>query len=127
MQFPVGCCETALSGVACYGMREFGRALFLGFLKNKARHDLILLRVIDALFLNDLLFGDFRLSLCELFLRFLRLFNGLLKLRRFQLLLCKQKAGRAFCHVHHLDSYGCGIVQPMISARSARNTCLPLA
>ena len=126
MQFPVGYCRNRIERRGRGGMRELGWALFLGFLKNKARHDLIFLRVIDALFLNDLLFGDFRFSFCELFLRFLRLFNGLLKLRRFQLLLCKQKAGRAFCHVHHLDSYGCGTVQPMISARSARNTCLPL-
>ena len=126
VQFPVGYCRNRIERSDRCGMGELGRALFLGSLKNKARHDLILLRVIDALFLNDLLFGDFRLSFCELFLRFLRLFNGLLKLRRFQLLLCKQKAGRAFCHVHHLDSYGCCFVQPMISDLSARNTCLPL-
>ena len=126
MQFPVGCCRNRIERSGRCGMREFGRALFLGLLKNKARHDLIFLRVIDALFLNDFLFGDSALSLFQLLACFFRLSDGLLKLRRFQLLLCKQKAGRAFCHVHHLDSYGCCFVQPMISDLSARNTCLPL-
>ena len=74
------------SGQRIYGrcfhrVRELGRSLFLGFLKNKARHDLIFLRVINALFLHDFLLWDFRLSLCELFLGFLYLFNGFLKLR----------------------------------------------
>ena len=85
------------------GVRQLGgRTLFVRLLKEKARRDLAVLTVHNALFdLNGFL-GNFRFGLFQLNRRPVRLADSSFQLRQGAFFLGENQPWRAFCHIHHL-------------------------